>query len=102
MRTRSISKEMVRASMDRIVREACAQWNELRERLRKGESLFLYYRHPASRNRIGRLKVANADPKRGWMLACNLGMPASWSEEQAEAFIYEQMIRLPILKGPFK
>lgn len=97
MAKRPVSKERARAALDELTKDAGAQWRQLRNP-KESQTLRLYYRHPNRRQWIGRLKVAATDPHRGWKLANGVCFDPSWSQKQAEAFIYESMIRVPILR----
>lgn len=101
MSKRPISKEKVRVLMDEVIGHAAEEW----ETLRDGEAtgvLFLYYRKPNERQRIGRLKVSDTDPKRGWKRAADMPMSRTWSEAEVKFFIADRLMQLPILRGPFK
>jgi ribosome assembly protein YihI (activator of Der GTPase) len=97
MARRPVSKSKIRAALNELVNETGNEFQSLKdEKSRKG--LRLYYRFPNDRQRVGRLKVAEKDPKRGWRLANDIEMARDWTKEQAEAFIFETMIRLPLLR----
>jgi len=97
------TKEKVAKKLDEVVKEACEQWAHLKDRLAETESLRLYYAQPDKRTRVGRLQIAPSPPRhKAWKLASAVPIGGSWSRKQLEIFVYETMIRLPILRGPIR
>ena len=101
MARRAVSKSRIRDALKKMVNTAGDEFLSLKDKKKDG-SLRLYYRFPNDRQRVGRLKVSERDPARGWRLANDIVMAREWTREQAEAFIFETMIRLPLLRPPFK
>jgi hypothetical protein len=101
MARRPVSKSKIREALKKLVDETGNEFVSLKDETSK-KGLRLYYRFPNDRQRVGRLKVAAKDPKRGWRLANDIEMARDWTREQAEAFIFETMIRLPMLRPPIQ
>lgn len=99
MARRAISKIKVRNALKSLVRETGKQWESLKQESPE-DNLKLYFRYPNDRQRVGRLKVSAEDPKRGWRLATDMEFNDEWTREEAEAFIFTHMIRMPILRPP--
>lgn len=87
--------------INKVAQRACEEWTELVSEDPDAQ-VRLYWIAPVSKERIGRLKVARNDPKRGWRLTANMPMSARWSREEALCFILERVLRVPILKGPIR
>ena len=60
---------------------------------------YLYYRKPYEDESIGGLMVApeRPEPWMQWQLAWNEHINRAWTVEQAQLFIYELSLKLPIL-----
>lgn len=100
MAYRPMSKTQVVEGIADVTGQACLEWERLKDKHRG--RLKLYYRYPNRRQRVGRLRVAAADPGRGWRLACDMRFSSSWNRKEAEHFIHNRVVTLPILRGPFK
>lgn len=92
-----VLKEKIRTTID----VAEQSWHEAREKDPEADC-WLYYIPPTKKERIGRLKVAARDPKRGWRRACHMRLEPRWSPEEARCFIGIVLNQLPILRGPFE
>lgn len=100
MAHRPISNEKLREVIESTVEQACDEWEALRAR-GVDEPIRLYFRKPNDRQRVGRLKVATSDPKRGWELAVHMRMSPKWTRDETKFFVYERLVKLPLLRGPF-
>ena len=60
---------------------------------------YLYYRKPYEDESIGDLRIAAEQPEpwMQWQLAWNEHINRGWTVEQAQLFIYETSLKLPIL-----
>ena len=87
--------------INKVATRACEDWLELVSE-DPDAPVLLYWRQPVSKERIGRLKVARNNPKRGWRLTANMIMSSRWSREEALCYILGRTLKVPILRGPIR
>jgi hypothetical protein len=96
-----MSVDRICKNMNKVASAATEEWEQLTEE-DPGAPVRLYYKEPKAKERVGRLKVARRDPKRGWKLVVNMVMSARWTRDETLYFIKTRMLQLPIIRGPFK
>ena len=87
-------KKEIRELAEKAAREWwIAQGNNIQARF------YLYYRKPYEDESIGDLRIAAEQPEpwMQWQLAWNEHISRAWTVEQAQLFIYELSLKLPIL-----
>lgn len=100
-RSNILKQRALKAKLESAIEVAEESWYQARAQ-DPDRDCRLYYIPPTKRQRIGRLKAATRDPKRGWRLACHMRFEPRWSRAEARCFIGIVLNRLPILRGPFE
>lgn len=100
-RSRVLKQDVLKNKIKTAVDQAERSWMVARDHDPDGEC-HLYFINPTKKERIGRLKVATTDPKRGWKLATHMRFEPRWSGAEARCFIRYVLSGLPILRGPFE
>lgn len=95
----AIKTKKVCDSMIEAAERACDDWESMVDE-DPDAAVYLYWRPPNKKQRIGRIKVAREDPKRGWKLTAHMMMSSRWSRNETMCFILERMLWVPILRGP--
>jgi len=95
--TRAALVERLNSAIDEVVES----WKELQQGS-SDERFCLYFYMPSDRERVGRLKAASKDPKRGWRLATSMRFQRRWSESEAQLFVRHVVMRLPFVRGPIE
>ena len=101
MRPQGISANEACDHIRKRAAEACDEWESLMNEDPEAPA-YLYWREPNKKQRVGRLKVANENPKRGWKLVAEMMLSPRWTREETHYFVLERMLYLPILRGPIK
>lgn len=86
-----------REALDKLVAEAKADYQG--QQL-SNERLQLFYLKPNRSQTVGRVVVRPRPPRSEWRLATPMPLNPRWSEAELERFIYQSIIKLPILRGP--
>ena len=96
-----ISAEAACKQINLVAEAACEEWAS-RVSADPETPLFLYWRAPNKKQRLGRVKVAPQKPRAGWQLVARMVMSPNWTRLQALNYILDRMLWLPILRGPVK
>lgn len=97
----SISKKHAKDIIAKEIQSLVEDWRVRARKTPDGRWL-LYYLPPNKSRRIGRLRLCDTVPGRGWLLTCGLPVTAQWSEEWVHWFARDQFVKHPVMRGPIR